>query len=97
MTQKLFALIVVLVIGGFVIIWAGYGNTDDILYQRLDGIGMSEDSINMVMALPRGVMLDWDKGNGRTYLVVDEAVAAAAIITVDTLLFNYNHLRRGKK
>lgn len=74
--------------------WAGYGDTDDILYQRLDGTGMSADSIDMVMALPRGVMLNWEKGNGDKYLVVDEAVAAAAIITVDTVFFNYNRLRR---
>ena len=89
------------------VIWAGYQpGTEEILYQRLDGIGMSVDSINMVMALPRSLITDWDS-NGvgcATYLDVADAVAAAAIVVVKgdcfekRVLFNYVHLiRKGER
>lgn len=88
------------------LLWAGFQtDTDEILYQRLDGIDMPEDSIAMVMALPRTLITNWDGPiSCATYLEVAPAVAAAAIVYVNNdnciqrrVLFNYNRLRKGKK
>ena len=40
MTRKQITLMFVIAVCCCAVIWAGYGDTDDILYQRLDGIGM---------------------------------------------------------
>lgn len=103
---RIIRLAIALVIFGAGFVWGGLQRgTEEILYQRLDGIDMPEDSIAMVMALPRSLITDWEtKGIGcATYLEVAPAVAAAAIIVVKgdcferKVLFNYTHLQRGKK
>ncbi len=87
------------------ILWAGQEDIDDILYYRLNGTGMSSDSIELVMALPRCLIMEWEEGPMicTTYLDLAPAVAAAVIIEIDpecidqTVLFDYNYLRRSKK
>ncbi len=105
MTQKQLFIIGLAALCLYAGVLAGYQNTDDILYQRLDGIDMPEDSIEIVMALPRELPFHWESGSivCTAYLAVDDAVAAAAIVYVngkcfeERVLFNYNYLRRGKK
>ncbi len=94
------------VLGPMVIVAGFQRDIDDILYGYLvEDSNLPADSVDIVMALPRCLITDWDNGAviNPVFLEVGYGAVAAVLVKVrdncfeKRVLYNHSHLRRSKE